>query len=87
MGLLILPPAKALPEEPPERRDKIMEGKMPVEVRNAQQDIMQILRQFRLDQELETMDFIEIRNRFFEAFELLTICLDKKVFLVERQKK
>ena len=54
-----------------------MGAKMPVEVRNAQQEIMQMLRQFRLDQELETMDFIEIRNRFLSAFKLLAICLDK----------
>lgn len=52
--------------------------RMPVEVKKQQQEIMQMLRQFRLDQELETMDFIEIRNRFEGAFKLLTICLNNK---------
>ena len=55
-----------------------MKEKMPVEVRNAQQEIMQMLRQFKLDQELETMDFIEIRNRFEGAFKLLATCLNAK---------
>lgn len=57
--------------------DKMAE-RIPVVVTNAREEVKKMLRQLKLDKELETMDFIEIRNRFFAAFELLGKCLINK---------